>query len=158
MGGLLRPAAGVAGSSIPGNGRVALVLDARELTVRSMRTDLATYTTGFESVLRGISEGTITTPEAANDALVPFKDEIRRLDATSSDFATRNVEAMSAKGATVAEVAGRTPTLVRPSSREGLTRTSAPSATARSTAASGRGRRRCPDAESSPRSSRRSGS
>ena len=31
MGGLLRQASGVAGSSILGNGRVALVLDAREI-------------------------------------------------------------------------------------------------------------------------------
>ncbi|HEX6159411.1 MAG TPA: chemotaxis protein CheA [Thermoanaerobaculia bacterium] len=42
MGGLLRQAAGVAGSSILGNGRVALVLDAREIVRCAIRSQIAT--------------------------------------------------------------------------------------------------------------------
>lgn len=42
MGGLLRQVAGVAGSSILGNGRVALVLDAREIVRCAVRMQTAT--------------------------------------------------------------------------------------------------------------------
>jgi methyl-accepting chemotaxis protein len=78
--------------------------------VRSMRTDLATYTTGFEGVLRGINENTITTSDAANEAINRYKDDIRRLDATAAEFAHKNVEAMNAKGATVVDAESRTRT------------------------------------------------
>lgn len=78
--------------------------------IRTMRTDLATYTTGFEGVLRGINENTITTADAANEAISRYKDDIRRLDATAAEFARKNVEAMNAKGATVLEAERRTRT------------------------------------------------
>ena len=78
--------------------------------IRTMRADLATYTTGFEGVLRGISDGTIRTPDAANEAIGQYKDDIRRLDTTSAEFARKNVERMGTKGATVVEAERRTRT------------------------------------------------
>jgi methyl-accepting chemotaxis protein len=82
--------------------------DAEE--VRTMKADLGTYRTGFEGVLRGINDGTITTPTAANDAMNPYKDDIRRLDTTAAEFAAKNVAAMNAKGVTVLDAERRTRT------------------------------------------------
>ena len=76
--------------------------------IRTMGADLATYTTGFEGVLRGIEEGKITTSDAANEAISQYKDDIRRLDTTASEFARKNVVAMNAKGATVVDAERRT--------------------------------------------------
>jgi methyl-accepting chemotaxis protein len=78
--------------------------------IDSMRKDLATYSTGFETVLRGIDAGTIRTPAAANDAISPYKDDIRRLDAAASELAAKNVERMNNKGRTVVDAETRTRT------------------------------------------------
>src|SRR5687768_16576828 len=43
--------------------------------VRTMRTDLATYSSGFENLLRGINDGMITTAVAANDSTGRYKDD-----------------------------------------------------------------------------------
>lgn len=77
-------------------------------SIRTMRTDLATYAAGFEEILRGINEGTITTAEAANEAITRYKDDIRRLDATSAAFTRKNVEAMATKATTVVDAERRT--------------------------------------------------
>jgi len=76
--------------------------------IASMRKDLAVYATGFEGVLRGIDAQKIRTPAAANDAIAEHKDEIRRLDATSSALAAENVKRMNAKGQTVLDAEART--------------------------------------------------
>jgi methyl-accepting chemotaxis protein len=71
--------------------------------VRAMRTDLEAYSTAFESVLRGIADGSIRNAAAANESIGQAKDEIRRLEATAAEFAKRNVDRMNAKGAVVME-------------------------------------------------------
>ncbi len=79
-----------------------------EPAIVAMQKDLASYTTGFEEVLRGIDAGRIRTPDAANDAIAAYKDDIRRLDAVSSELAAKNVERMNTKGKTVLEAETRT--------------------------------------------------
>ena len=76
--------------------------------VRTMRTDLATYSSGFENLMRGINDGTITTAVAANESIGRYKDDIRRLDTLSSDFARKNTERMNVKGKVIADAASQT--------------------------------------------------
>jgi methyl-accepting chemotaxis protein len=76
--------------------------------VRTMRADLATYVSGFENLMRGINDGTITTAAAGNDSINRYKDDIRRLDAVSSDFAHKNTERMNVKGKVIADAASQT--------------------------------------------------
>jgi methyl-accepting chemotaxis protein len=78
------------------------------VAIEGMRKDLATYTTGFEEVTRGIQAGTIRTPAAANAAIAAYKDEIRGLDTLSAELAATNVERMNAKGSTVVTTEQRT--------------------------------------------------
>ena len=50
---------------------------------RQWRGDAAQYEQGFSEITRGVEAGRITTPQAANAGLVPFKDSIRSLTDTS---------------------------------------------------------------------------
>src|SRR4051812_38593849 len=50
---------------------------------REWRGDAAQYEQGFSEITRGVEAGRITTPQAANAGLVPFKDSIRSLTDTS---------------------------------------------------------------------------
>ena len=80
-----------------------LVRDARDRdTVRSMRADAASYEEGFHKVLAVIREGTVKTPQEANAAIAPFKDEIRRLETTASEFAIKHSNAMQTLDVVVA--------------------------------------------------------
>jgi len=87
--------------------QAATIPDDKEL-VRGIRADLSTYTIGFQSVLQQISEKTIKTPADANAAMVPFKDDIRRMDAALEEFATKNNERMNSKEKVVLDSAART--------------------------------------------------
>lgn len=77
-------------------------------SVEAMSRDLAAYASGFEEVVRGIHAGTIRTPAEANEAIAAHQDDIRRLGALAAAIATKNVQRMGAKGATVIEVEART--------------------------------------------------
>jgi len=79
-----------------------------QAAISAMRKDLATYTTGFAEVLGRIDAGRIRTSAAANEAISTYKDDIRRLDAASSELAASNVERLNAKGSTVVTVESRT--------------------------------------------------
>ena len=81
---------------------------ADEARVTTMQKDLATYGTGFENVLRGIESRQVRTSAQANDAIADYKEDIRRLDATASELAAKNVERMNARGATVRDAESRT--------------------------------------------------
>src|SRR5437764_12928661 len=48
--------------------------------LRVLRADLSTYTIGFQSVKQQISDKSIKSAAAANAAMAPFKDDIRRMD------------------------------------------------------------------------------
>ena len=77
-------------------------------TVRAMRADAASYEVGFHKVLAAIREGTVKTPQDANAAIGPFKDEIRRLEATASEFAMKHANAMQTLDGVVATNVKRT--------------------------------------------------
>jgi len=65
--------------------------------VVSMRKDMNAYDSGFTSVVLQIKKGQIRTPAKANEAITPYKDEIRRLEETAYDFAVKRSEAMQAR-------------------------------------------------------------
>ncbi len=77
-------------------------------TVRSMRADAASYEEGFHKVLAAMREGTVKTPQDANAAIGPFKEEIRRLETTAAEFAQKHSNAMQALDAVVATNVKRT--------------------------------------------------
>ncbi|MEA2414254.1 MAG: methyl-accepting chemotaxis protein [Thermoanaerobaculia bacterium] len=83
-------------------------LPADKELVRAIRADLSTYTIGFQSVLQQISEKTIKSPADANAAMVPFKDDIRRMDSALEEFAAKNIERMNSKEKVVLDSAART--------------------------------------------------
>src|SRR5919109_903678 len=55
---------------------------------------LSQYEEGFAQVKRAIAAGSITTPQAANNALAPFKDNIRTLTDSALEVAQRKAVAM----------------------------------------------------------------
>jgi methyl-accepting chemotaxis protein len=81
--------------------------DADHDAVLSMRQDLATYESGFRKVLEQIHGGGLKTPQEANGAIEPFKDEIRRLETSAYDFAAKHSKGMESLGDVVrAQVRG----------------------------------------------------
>jgi methyl-accepting chemotaxis protein len=76
--------------------------------LKALRTDLSTYTIGFQSVKQQISDKTVKSPAAANAAMVPFKDDIRRMDEAFKGFATKNTERMNSKEKVVVDSETRT--------------------------------------------------
>jgi methyl-accepting chemotaxis protein len=84
------------------------VFQADKDLVRAIRADLSTYTIGFQSVVQQMSEGTIKSPVDANAAMLPFKDEIRRMDAALEEFAGQNVQRMNSKEKVVLDSETRT--------------------------------------------------
>ena len=83
---------------------------AEEASIGAMQKDLATYATGFGEILRGIRAGAIRTPDAANEAISAYKDDIRQLDTASAELAAKNVALMTTKGQTVLDAETRTRT------------------------------------------------
>ena len=68
--------------------------------VRQWHEESAHYTQGFSEITRGVEEGRITTPQAANAGLVPFKDSIRLLTDTSvTIWASKIAKAADAEAA-----------------------------------------------------------
>jgi len=76
--------------------------------LKALRTDLSTYTIGFQSVKQQISDKAIKTPADANTAMIPFKDDIRRIDVALEEFAKKNVERMNSKEKVVLDSETRT--------------------------------------------------
>lgn len=79
----------------------------REVVV-SLRKDMTAYDAGFARVVDLIKRGRIRTPAAANAAITPYKDEIRRLEETAYEFALKRSEAMQARRDDVARQMART--------------------------------------------------
>jgi methyl-accepting chemotaxis protein len=87
--------------------KVSTLPEDKEL-LKGLLTDMSTYTIGFQSVQARIADKKIKTPAEANEAMAPFKDDIRRLDSTLEEFAAKNVERMKAKEKVVADAEART--------------------------------------------------
>src|SRR3954447_2780969 len=83
-------------------------LPADKEVVRAIRTDLSTYTIGFQSVLQQMSDNKIKSSADANAAMSPFKDDIRRMDTALEEFAAKNIERMNSKEKVVVDSAART--------------------------------------------------
>jgi methyl-accepting chemotaxis protein len=86
--------------------------DEDRAVVAGMRKDLAEYESGFAKVVARIRDQQLLTPEAGNDAVAPFKDEIQRLETAAYDFAAKHSSAMAALDAVVAQQIQRTLTVV----------------------------------------------
>jgi hypothetical protein len=61
-------------------------------TFKEMRRHLAAYGVGFEKVTAGIKSGQIASPEAANVAIGPYKDDIRAVETSSVAIGTASRE------------------------------------------------------------------
>jgi twitching motility protein PilJ len=83
----------------------------KELVV-GMGQSLTNYETGLRQVVGRIRAGEITTPAAANQAMIPFKDEIRGLEKRASDLSDKYAGIMDESGAEVTARTGRASTLV----------------------------------------------
>jgi methyl-accepting chemotaxis protein len=59
--------------------------------VAAMRAALAGYDDGFEKVREGVRSGALSTPQAANEAIGPFKEHIRDLEANARVFRADNL-------------------------------------------------------------------
>ena len=69
--------------------------------VATWRAALSRYQEGFAQVKRATAAGTITTPQAANNALAPFKDSIRTLTDAALEVAQRKAVAAEQAEATL---------------------------------------------------------
>jgi methyl-accepting chemotaxis protein len=87
--------------------KVSTLPEDKEL-LKVLLADLSTYTIGFQSVQARIADKKIKTPAEANQAMIPFKDDIRRLDVSLEDFAAKNTERMRSKEKVVADAEART--------------------------------------------------
>jgi len=63
--------------------------------VKDMIDQIMAYDVGFHQVLTGISSGKIQRPDAANEAIAPFKDGIRKLEGDAQDLAGSHFKDMS---------------------------------------------------------------
>jgi methyl-accepting chemotaxis protein len=62
--------------------------------VKDMIDQMMAYDVGFHQVLTGISSGNIQRPDAANAAIAPFKDGIRKLEGDAQDLAESHAKDM----------------------------------------------------------------
>ncbi len=82
--------------------------DADRDTVRALRKDANAYEAGFQQVLGEIREGSVKTPQEANEHIIPFKDSIRGLEETAYELGTKHSEAMKAKNPILIDSVRRT--------------------------------------------------
>jgi len=76
--------------------------------VRSMRRDARTYAEGMRKIIGDLQAGGITTPQAGNEAVLPLKGEIRRLEQTAYDLALDHSNSIEATAKVLADVQRRT--------------------------------------------------
>lgn len=81
--------------------------DSDHATVKQMNADLAAYNEGFAHVRSKIEKGQITSPKAANAAILPVKDEIHRLEKDAKDLSTKHNEIMGSKESLILNLAKR---------------------------------------------------
>jgi methyl-accepting chemotaxis protein len=81
-------------------------------SIRAMRKDAAAYDEGFHKALGVIRDRVATTPQEANAAVAPVKDEIRRLEATATEFAAGRSKALESLHSVVTDSVRRTLSLM----------------------------------------------
>jgi methyl-accepting chemotaxis protein len=69
--------------------------------IETMKSELATYDTGFHKVLAQIQAGKIKTTQQANDAISEYKDQIHKMETASKDLADETTKRMDAQEAVV---------------------------------------------------------
>src|SRR5262249_15910212 len=65
-------------------------------TVHAMQKNADRYEAGFGKVVAALQDGQLKTPQEANTAIIPYKDEIRGLEETADEFALKHSKAMEA--------------------------------------------------------------
>jgi methyl-accepting chemotaxis protein len=76
--------------------------------IQQMRTDLATYITGYHEMKSKIDSGALRTPQAANQLITKYKSEIHSMEDTSQAFALENIEHMDSQDAVISAVGWKT--------------------------------------------------
>jgi methyl-accepting chemotaxis protein len=92
-------------------GRIATA-DADREAVSSMKKDLASYEVGVMKAVALMRQGRFATPQEANAAIEPFKDEIRRLETVALELAEKHSRTMQSLESVVADQVRWTVTLV----------------------------------------------
>ncbi len=87
--------------------KLATSQDDKDL-LKTLRADLSTYIVGFRSVLQKIDDRKIKSAADANTAMIPFKDEVHRMDTSLDEYAAKNVARMNAKERVVNDAETRT--------------------------------------------------
>jgi methyl-accepting chemotaxis protein len=75
--------------------------------VAAMRQHLGSYATGFLSVAEKVKSGVIKTPQEANEALDPVRDEIRKLENLARDMSAAYDENLKAAQKMIGQFAGK---------------------------------------------------
>jgi methyl-accepting chemotaxis protein len=65
-------------------------------TIHAMQKNADRYEAGFGKVVAALQDGQLKTPQEANTAIIPYKDEIRGLEETADEFALKHSKAMEA--------------------------------------------------------------
>src|SRR5579864_1831309 len=76
--------------------------------IASMESDLNLYEKGYDSVVAGIVAGKIQTPAEANTAIIEFKDEVHRMEASATELSKKHREVMAGKEQVISGFAKRT--------------------------------------------------
>jgi methyl-accepting chemotaxis protein len=77
-------------------------------TVRKMEENASIYEGGYAKVLGMIEDGRIKTPQAANTAIIEYKDAIHQLEQEATDLSDAHFKIMSSKDQVMADFARRT--------------------------------------------------
>jgi len=80
--------------------------------LETMKTELATYDSGFHKIFALIQAGKITTTQQANDAITEYKDQIHKMETAAQNLATETNKRMDAQEAVVKQHTSRTDTIM----------------------------------------------
>lgn len=80
--------------------------------VRRMAANAATYESGYNKVLGMIEDGRIKTPQAANTAIIEYKDAIHQFEADATQLSDEHFKSMAAKDQVMMDFARRTTSLM----------------------------------------------
>ena len=76
----------------------AATLQSDRDAVKTMKSELAGYDAGFAAVVNSINEGKVKTPQRANAAITPVKEQIHGLEAAAKDLAEAAMKRMDGMG------------------------------------------------------------